>query len=167
MIEVAVGAGAAGLSVAVHAAAPGARVHLVEKKDTLGGMLHIASGEFSGAGRRRQAAHGIEDSPQRHSEEVRRLSRDRVDVDLAWLSVRHQGETVDRLDDHGFAFHEDCPGPIDGHDVYEVPCTYAGTDHGRSVLDVLERDTPALTLGRLLGERVGAGSGHEPKEYLG
>ncbi len=144
MIEVAVvGAGAAGLSVAVHAAAQGARVRLIEKQDTLGGMLHIASGEFSGAGSRRQAARGIEDSPQRHFEEVRRLSHDRVDADLAWLSVRHQGETVDWLDDHGFAFHEDCPGLIHGHEVYEVPRTYWGQDHGRSVLEVLERELTA------------------------
>lgn len=137
---VVVGSGGAGLAVAIHAAAAGAGVQLVEKQAVIGGMLHIANGEFSGAGSRRQADRGIDDSVERHFDEVRRLSHDRIDADLAWLSVRHQGETVDWLDDLGFAFHDDCPGLIHGHEVYDVPRTYWGKEYGRSVLEVLERE---------------------------
>ncbi|MFC6152330.1 FAD-dependent oxidoreductase [Nocardioides yefusunii] len=136
-VVVVVGTGGGGLATALEASAGGALVHLVEKQDEMGGMLHIANGEFSGAGTRRQAAHGIEDSTERHLGEVRRISHDRIREDLAGLSVTHQGETVDWLDDLGFEFHPDCPGLIHGHEVYEVPRTYWGVEHGRSVLKVL------------------------------
>lgn len=135
---VVVGTGGGGLCTAIEAAEHGARVHLVEKQDRIGGMLHIANGEFSGAGTRRQAAHGIEDSPSRHLEEVRRISHGRVREDLAELSVSRQGETVDWLEQLGFEFHPDCPGLIHGHEVYDVPRTYWGVEHGRSVIKVLE-----------------------------
>ncbi|WP_127480114.1 FAD-dependent oxidoreductase [Nocardioides pantholopis] len=136
---VVVGTGGAGLATAIAAAEGGARVELVDKQAAIGGMLHIANGEFSGAGSRRQAERGIEDSPQRHLAEVQRISHGRVDADLAELSVRHQGELVDWLDDLGFEFHPDCPGLIHGHEVYDVPRTYWGVEHGRSVITVLER----------------------------
>lgn len=139
-----VGTGAAGLGCAVAAAHHGATVHLIEKQDHIGGMLHIASGEFSGAGSRRQADHGIEDQPERHFEEVLRLSHGRVERDLAWLSVQRQGQTVDWLDELGFEFHPDCPGLIHGHEVYQVPRTYWGVDHGRSLLKVLAQQLEAL-----------------------
>jgi fumarate reductase flavoprotein subunit len=134
-----VGTGAAGLGCAIEAAQNGATVQLVEKQDHIGGMLHIASGEFSGAGSRRQAERGIEDSPERHFEEVLRLSHGRVDKDLAWLSVQRQGEVVDWLDELGFEFHPDSPGLIHGHEVYDVPRTYWGVEHGRSLVKVLSR----------------------------
>lgn len=134
---VVVGAGGAGLCTALEAAQAGAKVHLIDKLETMGGMLHIANGEFSGAGSRRQASRGIQDSVEQHFAEVRRISHDRIHPELASLSVRHQGETVDWLDSLGFAFHPDCPGLIHGHEVYDIPRTYWGVDYGRSVLDVL------------------------------
>lgn len=134
---VVVGAGGAGLCAALEGAQAGATVHLVEKQGSMGGMLHIANGEFSGAGSRRQRERGIEDSPERHWDEVRRISHDRVHPGLAELSVRRQGETVDWLDSLGFEFHPDCPGLIHGHEVYDVPRTYWGVDQGYSVLKVL------------------------------
>lgn len=135
---VVVGTGGAGLCAAIAAADHGAHVHLVEKQSTIGGMLHIANGEFSGAGSRRQAAHGIEDSPEEHLAEVRRISHDRAHPELARMSVMAQGETVDWLDDLGFDFHPDCPGLIHGHEVYDVPRTYWGVEHGRSVIKAVE-----------------------------
>jgi fumarate reductase flavoprotein subunit len=147
---VVVGGGGGGLAATISAAAHGLTVHLVEKQDHLGGMLHIANGEFSGAGSRRQAQRGIEDSAQRHFDEVLTLSHGHVDKDLAWLSVSRQGETVDWLDDHGFQFHDDCPGLIHGHEVYDVPRTYWGVDQGHSVLQVLQRELdPLVEAGRV------------------
>lgn len=141
---VVVGAGGGGLAATIGAAAHGVVVHLVEKQQHLGGMLHIANGEFSGAGSRRQAERGIDDSPQRHFDEVMKLSHGRIDPDLAWLSVSNQGRTVDWLDELGFDFHDDCPGLIHGHEVYDVPRTYWGVEHGRSVLRVLEQQLDPL-----------------------
>ena len=46
---VVVGTGGAGLSTAIFAAKNGCKVSLIEKQERIGGMLHVANGEFSGA----------------------------------------------------------------------------------------------------------------------
>ncbi|MFG1943642.1 FAD-dependent oxidoreductase [Nonomuraea sp. NPDC048826] len=143
-----IGAGGAGLCTAIEAAAAGASVLLLDKQERIGGMLHIANGEFSGAGTRRQRERGIDDSPERHFEDVLRLSHGKVDEKLAWKSVKAQGETVDWLDDQGFEFHPDTPGLVHGHEVYQVPRTYWGVLNGLSVVK---------PLGRLLEEQIEAG----------
>ncbi len=45
-----VGAGTAGLPATIFAAARGLRVLLLEKLDRVGGTLHLATGQMSGAG---------------------------------------------------------------------------------------------------------------------
>lgn len=150
-----VGSGGAGLCVAIEAAAGGARVLLVEKTSVVGGMLHIANGEFSGAGTRRQAARGVEDDPQRHWQEVMRLSHGRADPRLAWQTVSRQGGTADWLEDLGFDFHPDTPALVHGHEVYSVPRTCWGIDLGRSLIRLLERELARWTSTgavRLLGD---------------
>jgi len=146
-----VGGGGGGLCTAITAAQHGATVHLLDKQEQLGGMLHIANGEFSGAGSRRQREHGIDDDPRRHFDDVLRISHGKVDRELAWMSVSAQGETVDWLDDLGFQFDPATPGLIHGHEVYSVPRTYWGVEHGRSVLRVLlEQLAPLLESGRVV-----------------
>ena len=146
-----VGGGGGGLCTAITAAQHGATVHLLDKQEQLGGMLHIANGEFSGAGSRRQREHGIDDDPRRHFDDVLRISHGKVDRELAWMSVSAQGETVDWLDDLGFQFDPATPGLIHGHEVYSVPRTYWGVEHGRSVLRVLlEQLAPLLESGRIV-----------------
>ncbi|HEY8533119.1 MAG TPA: FAD-dependent oxidoreductase [Micromonospora sp.] len=147
---VVIGGGSSGLCTAIAAAQNGAHVHLVEKQSRIGGMLHIANGEFSGAGTRRQRERGIDDDPQRHFEDVLRLSHGKVNRELAWLSVSLQGELVDWLDENGFEFHPDTPGLVHGHEVYSVPRTYWGVKYGLSVLQLLERMlTPLVESGRV------------------
>ncbi|WP_182909577.1 FAD-dependent oxidoreductase [Microbispora sp. H13382] len=136
---VVVGAGTGGLCVAIEAAAAGASVLVVDKLADVGGMLHIANGEFSGAGTRRQAARGIDDTPERHFDDVMRLSHGKADRDLVWQTVRAQGDTVDWLESEGFDFDPATPGLVHGHEVYSVPRTYWGVEFGRSVLRVLRR----------------------------
>ncbi|WP_030909518.1 FAD-dependent oxidoreductase [Streptosporangium amethystogenes] len=155
---VVVGAGAAGMCVAIEAASAGASVLVVEKQSEVGGMLHIANGEFSGAGTRRQAAHGIDDTPERHFEDVMRLSHGRADEDLVWRTVRAQGDTVDWLESLDFDFDPGTPGLVHGHEVYSVPRTYWGVDLGRSLLRLLgRRFEDAIEAGAvrlLLGTRI-------------
>lgn len=144
-----VGAGGAGLSTAIATARGGGRVLIVEKTDRLGGMLHIANGEMSGAGTHRQRARGIDDDPGRHWADVRRIAHERCDTELAGRSVREQGTTIDWLDELGFEFDPACPGLIHGHEVYAVPRTYWGVHLGSSVLEVLAREISQL---RALGQ---------------
>lgn len=139
-----VGAGAAGLATTLAAATAGARVLLLDKTNLLGGMLHIANGEMSGAGTRRQQERGIDDDPRRHFTEVRRLSHDKCNPDLTWRSVEAQGDTIDWLQKLGLDFAPQCPELIHGHEVYQVPRTYWGTGFGRSVLDLLLRHLQPL-----------------------
>ena len=92
----------------------------------------------------------MSDLGERHFEDVLRLSHGKVDRELAWLSVSLQGETVDWLDDLGFDFHPSTPELVHGHEVYSVPRTYWGVEHGRSVLRVLERQlTPLVESGQV------------------
>lgn len=168
---VVVGAGGAGLATTIAAAGAGARLLLVEKTDRLGGMLHIANAEMSGAGTRRQRARGIDDDPERHWADVRRIAHDLCDAELAGRSVRAQGETIDWLDGLGFEFDPLCPGLIHGHEVYATPRTYWGVRLGRSVLEVLaaevdrlaEQGRVSILVGaraeRLLSDRPGAVAG--------
>lgn len=137
---VVVGGGGAGLCVAIEAAAGGASVLVIEKTSVVGGMLHIANGEISGAGTRRQAARGIEDDPSDHWDDVMRLSHGKADPELAWQTVSRQGGTVDWLEGLGFDFHPDTPALVHGHEVYSAPRTYWGVEHGRTMLRVLERE---------------------------
>ncbi|MEU8341031.1 FAD-dependent oxidoreductase [Spirillospora sp. NPDC048832] len=137
---VVVGGGGAGLCTAIEAAAGGASVLLIEKRPALGGMLHIANGEISGAGTRRQAERGIEDDPRAHWRDVMRLSHGKADPDLSWETVSRQGGTVDWLEGLGFDFHPDTPALVHGHEVYAAPRTYWGVEQGRSMLRVLEQE---------------------------
>lgn len=180
-----VGGGSSGLCTTIAAAQNGARVHLIDKQAHLGGMLHIANGEFSGAGTRRQRERGIDDDPERHFEDVLRLSHGKVNRDLAWLSVSRQGETVDWLDELGFEFHPSTPALVHGHEVYSVPRTYWGVEFGLSVLRVLERllaplvDSGQVTVhlnttvtglvtvdGRVAGVRVRGADASDPERQI-
>ena len=141
---VVVGTGGAGLSTAIFAAKNGCKVSLIEKQDRIGGMLHVANGEFSGAGTKRQKKYDIEDSVEEHIDDVKRLSHNKIHNQLAELSLKNQGETVDWLEDSGFEFHPDCPGLVHGHEVYLKPRTYWGVNMGLSVLKVLEEQLKPL-----------------------
>ena len=56
-----VGAGTAGMPVAIHAEHRGARVLVIEHADRIGGTLHVSGGQMAAAGTRAQADQGIDD----------------------------------------------------------------------------------------------------------
>jgi fumarate reductase flavoprotein subunit len=135
---VVVGAGSAGLPVAIAAADRGARVCLVEGSDEIGGTLPISRGQMSGAGTRRQAERGIEDSAQAHYDDSWRISRGTSDPDFLRLACELQGPYIDWLQDHGFEMHPDVPKVIHGHESYRTARTYWGVEDGKSILKVLQ-----------------------------
>lgn len=134
---VVVGAGTAGMTCAIAAADAGAHVAVVEKTDTVGGTLHWTGGHLSAAGTRRQRERGIEDSPERHLEEIMRISRGTADPDIAGLAVEHAAPTVEWLEENGLELADETPTIYYGHEPYSTPRTVWGADRGRYLLRVL------------------------------
>jgi len=134
-----VGAGTTGLPAATFAAQRGGRVLLVEAAEKIGGTLHLSSGQISAAGTRLQAEKGIEDSPEKHLEEVIRISRGTIDTELARLVIFNAAEAFDWMMELGFDVQDQCPSIESAHERYEVPRYYWGNNFGQSVLDVLEQ----------------------------
>ncbi len=134
---VVVGAGAAGLPAAIKAAENGARVLLVEAADVIGGTFHLSSGQMSAAGTRIQQAKGIEDSADRHFDDVMRISRGTVDADLVRLAVDNAADTLHWLLDLGLVVDPAHPVIHYGHEPYAIPRTYWAAEGGLSVLKVL------------------------------
>jgi fumarate reductase flavoprotein subunit len=147
-----VGAGTAGLPAAIFAARRGMRVLLLEKLGRIGGTLHLATGQMSAAGTSLQRARGIEDTPDRHFEDVMRISRGTANAEMVRIAVDIAPETIEWLRDSDFDFHPDCPAIVFNHEAYSVPRTYWGTEKAISILKVLERllrphlDSGAITL---------------------
>lgn len=84
---VVVGGGGSGLSAAVHAAAAGARVLLLEKTDHVGGSTGLSVGAYSAAGTSLQRRVGIDDSPRSFVEDMRTANGDLEPLDNAELRV--------------------------------------------------------------------------------
>lgn len=143
---VVVGAGPAGLSVALHAAAGGARVLVVEKDDRIGGTLHISGGHLAAGGTTRQRERGIEDSPEAHLDDIRRIGRGTAREDLVAQVARHAPETIEWLAARGFAFAPETPRIVHGHEPYRTARTYYGKDEGASILEVLRAELASSTV---------------------
>jgi fumarate reductase flavoprotein subunit len=137
---VVIGAGTAGIPAAIEAADAGAHVVLIEKQSRVGGMLHVSTGQFSGAGTRLQRERGIQDDAECHMADVERLSHELANPELVRESVARQGGTVDWLQDLGFDFQPESPRLVFGHELYSVPRTFQGKEDGRSILRIFERE---------------------------
>lgn len=155
-----VGAGAAGLCVAIEAARAGMRVSIVEATDAVGGTLRVSAGHLSAAGTRLQARHGIDDHPDLHFADILDFGGGRADPDLVRLAVDEAPKTIDWLDDQGFPFADEVPAIYGGHRPYSRPRTYWGRDRGLSILEFLQRQLDEqLAGGRItlhLGTRMGS-----------
>jgi fumarate reductase flavoprotein subunit len=132
-----VGAGTAGIPCAIEAADRGLRVVVVEKTDQIGGTLHLSGGHMSAAGTRRQRERGINDSPERHFEDLMRISRGTINKEIVRMAVEEAPRTVDWLDDLGFPFDPVTPSLVFGHEPYDAPRTYWGENAGKDILATL------------------------------
>jgi fumarate reductase flavoprotein subunit len=134
-----VGAGPAGLCVAIEAARAGMRVSIVEATEAVGGTLRVSAGHLSAAGTRLQARRGIDDHPDLHFADVMEFGGGRADPALVRLAVDEAPRTIDWLDDRGFPFADEVPAIYGGHRPYSRPRTYWGRDRGRSILELLQQ----------------------------
>ena len=132
-----VGGGSAGLPCAIFAARQGARVLVVDRAHRLGGTLDRSTGQIAAAGTRIQAEQGIEDSPEAHFDDIMRISRGKVDPELARVFVGEAARTVDWLCDHGFTPLPDHPVTTGGHEPYRVRRYQWAAGNGVAILRVL------------------------------
>lgn len=157
-----VGAGTAGLPAAIFAARRNAKVLVIDAADKIGGTLHLAGGEISGAITKLQAAKGLKDHPDIHYEDVMRLSHSTADPDVIRLAVDHGGATIDWLLDGGLVplpEHPVAGEGLDGHG-YTVARYLWGKNGGRDLLTVMARQfDPLVASGKIslmLNARVSA-----------
>lgn len=155
---VVVGGGTAGLACAIAAAEAGARVVVVEKTDDVGGTLHVSTGQLSAAGTRRQRERGIDDSPDRHYDDVMRIGRGTADPALVRRAVDEAAATLDWLEELGLELVPKTPVVYRGHEPYSVARTCWGPRGGRSILAALrpafEAHVAAGRVGLLLRHRA-------------
>lgn len=132
-----VGAGSAGLPLAIRAAERGARVLQLEADYRIGGTLHWSSGQIAGAGTRLQKQHGIEDSPDEHYRDAQRIAHGRIDPVVLRLLVDHAAATIDWLMDLGFKPAPGTPVAGEAHEAYSTRRYLWGTNKAISILDTL------------------------------
>jgi succinate dehydrogenase/fumarate reductase flavoprotein subunit len=97
-----VGAGSAGLPLAIKAAERGAKVLQIDADKRIGGTLHWSSGQISAAGTRLQKENNIDDSPDAHYEDAQRIANGQIDPTVLRLFVDNAANTIDWLIDIGF-----------------------------------------------------------------
>ncbi len=133
-----VGGGTSGLPAATFASQRGARVLVLEVADVVGGTLYLSTGQMSAAGTKLQKSLGIVDTPQKHFDDVMRISRGTVDQDLVRLDVENAADTFDWLTDNGLKPLPDHPIKGFGHEFYYERRYAWGPQGGLSILDVVK-----------------------------
>ena len=132
-----VGAGTAGMPLAIFAAKRGARVLVLEQAATVGGTLPVSAGQVSAAGTRLQAERGIADSPDIHYEDVIRISNGNATHAFARLAADNSADTLHWLLDLGWTPMAEHPVKF-GHNPYSQPRTYWGVNAGHDLMAAVE-----------------------------
>lgn len=133
-----VGAGTAGMTCAIEAAQRGLKVAVLEKSDHIGGAMHWSGGHMSGGGTKLQKRKGIDDTPEKHFNEILKINKRTGDLDLIKKAVELGPRTIDWLDDLGLDFAPECPRLVYGHVPYETPRTHYGLENAKSILKVIQ-----------------------------
>ena len=132
-----VGAGTSGMACAITAAERGLKVGVVEKVDYVGGAMHWSGGHMSAGGTHLQKEKNIDDSPEKHLEDIYRINNKSGDLDLIEKAVYEAPKTIQWLDDIGMEWAPDCPRIIYGHVAYDTARTIYGPEKAMSIYKVL------------------------------
>jgi len=132
-----VGAGTAGMPLAIFAAARGAKVLVIEKASQIGGTLYYSGGMMSAAGTRLQARKGIVDSPDMFFEDILRLSHGKCNREVTRVYVDNAAATIDWLEDIGMKYRPEQPVTGTAHADFLTPRYQSGMEGGRSLLKVM------------------------------
>jgi fumarate reductase flavoprotein subunit len=130
-----VGAGSAGLPLAIRAAERGAKVLQIDADSRIGGTLHWSSGQIAAAGTRLQKEHGIEDSPDAHYADAQRVAHGQIDPTVMRLFVDNAAHTIDWLMDIGFKPAAGTPVAGEAHEAYSTRRYLWGENQAISILD--------------------------------
>lgn len=95
---------------------------------------------MAAAGTKRQIEQGIEDTPEAHLDDIRRISQGTAREDLITVLANNAADTIDWLQERDFAFAPETPRIVYGHEPYGTARTYYGKDEGVSVFEVLEAE---------------------------
>lgn len=147
-----VGAGTAGLPAAIFASRRGARVLLIDAAREVGGTLHLANGQISGAGTQLQRSLGIDDTPDRFYDDVMRVTNRQPDPDVVRLTVDNAATTLDWLDRAGLVPLPGHPvtGEAPGRPMYSRRRYLWAAREGKAILDVVNRELgPEIASGRV------------------
>ena len=132
-----IGAGTAGLPLAIGVAERGGRVLVIEKSGQIGGTLFLSGGQMAAAGTRIQKEKSIKDTPDLFFEDVMRLSHKKADVPIVRNYVDNATATIAWLEGLGFRARDTDPIMGDAHADFRVPRYFQGPESGRSILKVL------------------------------
>tara|TARA_B110000238_G_scaffold100557_1_gene109598 strand:- start:1067 stop:2470 length:1404 start_codon:yes stop_codon:yes gene_type:complete len=133
-----VGAGSAGLPLAIRAAQNGARVLQIEADNRIGGTLHWSSGQIAAAGTRLQKEHGVTDTPEEHFADAQHIANGQIDPVVLKLFVDNAADTIDWLMDLGFKPAAGTPVVGEAHEAYSKRRYLWGDNAALSILDVLQ-----------------------------
>jgi len=134
-----IGAGLAGLSAAVTAGELGVSAVLADKRYRVGGTGLGAGGSFSAAGSRMQRAKNIEDSPELHFADARRIGKEKNDPEILRLYTANAGAVLDWLENLGVEFDPRGPRMAPEHELYSVPRTCDARIGARGYVEVFEK----------------------------
>lgn len=130
-----VGAGSAGLPLAIRAAERGAKVLQIDADSRIGGTLHWSSGQIAAAGTRLQKEAGIVDSPDEHYDDAQRVAHGNIDPTVMRLFVDNAADTIDWMMDIGFEPAAGTPVAGEAHEAYSTRRYLWGNNQAISILD--------------------------------
>lgn len=133
-----VGSGIAGTTSAITAAEHGNKVLVVDKMNILGGTSLISGLNFSCVGSDEQKAEGIEDSPELMAQDMRKVSEDYGDPELALTVAKTTTRFYHFLKDRGIVFKQF--KQLGGHSVARAVWAGGGAYVLRPLYDYIDKN---------------------------
>lgn len=133
-----IGAGSAGLPLAIQVAKRNGRILHIEADNRIGGTLHWSTGQVAAAQTKLQKRMGIQDSPDEHYEDAQRIGKGKIDPTILRLFVDNAAATLDWLEDLGFCPAPNMPVAGENHEAYRTRRYLWGEKGGISFLEILK-----------------------------
>jgi fumarate reductase flavoprotein subunit len=130
-----IGAGTAGMPLAVTAAQRG-KVLVIEKGHDVGGTLFLSGGMMSAAGTALQKRKDIKDSPDMHYNDTMAMGHGKANPDVTRLFVDNAARSIDWLEEIGMKWPEAQP-QLGVHAEFATRRYHGGAKGGLSIRELL------------------------------